>query len=104
MTRSEQSLPIQVHHPDPAGLLPYRPTNTLAVASLVLGIFWIFGIGSALALIFGYVARAQIRKSGERGDGMAIAGVVLGWVGVTTMIVIIVLGSLFVITPMEELT
>jgi hypothetical protein len=49
---------------------------------MVLGIVWVYWIGSILALVFGYVARNQIRERGEGGDGMAIAGIVLGWVGV----------------------
>jgi Domain of unknown function (DUF4190) len=61
-------------------------TNSLAIASLVLGIaqvfFWL--VGAILALVFGYKARRQIDESGGRegGRGMAIAGIVLGWVGV----------------------
>src|SRR5256885_6126540 len=45
---------------------------------------------SILALIFGYVARSQIRQRGQSGDGMAIAGIVLGWIGVATLILVIV--------------
>ncbi|WP_448641680.1 DUF4190 domain-containing protein [Geodermatophilus sp. URMC 63] len=63
------------------GYLPRR-TNGFAIASMVLGIVWIYWIGSVLALVFGYVARSQIRERGEGGDGMAIAGIVLGWIGV----------------------
>ena len=59
-----------------------RRTNGFAIASMVLGIVWIYWIGSVLALVFGYVARSQIRERGEGGDGMAIAGIVLGWIGV----------------------
>ena len=59
-----------------------RPTNGFAIASLVLGIIWIYWIGSILALIFGYIARKQIRERGEGGGGLAIAGIVLGWVGI----------------------
>ena len=66
-------------------------TNGLAIASMVLGIVWVWWIGSILALIFGFVARKQIRESGQRGDGMAIAGIVLGCVGVVTLILVIVL-------------
>jgi Domain of unknown function (DUF4190) len=62
-----------------------RPTSGLAVASLVLGILWLFWIGSILALIFGYIARKDIRKTGKDGGGLAIAGIVLGWVGVGTL-------------------
>jgi hypothetical protein len=49
---------------------------------MVLGITWLWWIGSVLALVFGYIARQQIRERGEVGEGMAIAGIVLGWVGV----------------------
>lgn len=78
---------------------PYAPaaqTNGLAVASLVLGILWIWWIGSALALVFGYIAKSQIDHSHGRmsGRGLAIAGIVLGWVGAATFILMmIVLGN-----------
>lgn len=56
----------------------------LAIASLVLGILFMYGIGSVLALIFGYRARDQIDHSGGNleGRGMATAGIVLGWIGI----------------------
>jgi Domain of unknown function (DUF4190) len=64
----------------------WRPVSTsgFAVASLVLGIVWAFWIGSILALIFGYIALRQVKRSqgSITGRGMAIAGVVLGWVGI----------------------
>lgn len=68
-------------------------TNGFAVASLVLGIVWIMGVGSILALVFGYVAKGQIDTSGGRqtGRGMAIAGIVLGWIGVALLLVMIAL-------------
>ena len=70
-------------YPPPYGYgYPPRRTNGFAIASMVLGIVWIYWIGSVLALVFGYVARSQIRERGEGGDGMAIAGIVLGWIGV----------------------
>ena len=70
---------------------PPRATNGLAIASMVLGILWIYWIGSILALVFGYVARSQIRQRNEGGNGMAIAGIVLGWIGVATLVAAIVL-------------
>ena len=69
----------------PYGGYPYAPpqrTNGLAIASMVLGILWLYWIGSILALVFGYTAKRQIRERGEAGSGMATAGIVLGWVGV----------------------
>jgi hypothetical protein len=68
-------------------------TNGLAVASMVLGIVWLYWVGSILALVFGYVAKGQIdRSEGQQtGRGMAIAGIVLGWIGVAFMILAIIL-------------
>jgi Domain of unknown function (DUF4190) len=66
-------------------------TNGLAIASMVLGIVWVYWIGSILALIFGFVARRQIKARGQKGDGMAIAGIVLGFVGAATLLLVIIL-------------
>ena len=66
-----------------------RGTNGMAIASLVLGIVWIYWIGSILALVFGYVALKQIKARQESGRGMAIVGVVLGWIGVGTGLLVI---------------
>lgn len=67
-----------------------RTTNGLAIASMVLGILWVYWIGSILALIFGYIARKQIRERNQSGNGMAVAGIVLGWIGVGTLLLVIV--------------
>ncbi len=69
--------------------------NGLAIASLVLGILWLWWVGSVLALVFGYSARGQIRRSEgrESGDGLAIAGIVLGWVGVGTLLLFVIVLS-----------
>ena len=83
----------------PLPVVPGIPpkTNGLAVASMVLGIVWVYGIGSILALVFGYQAKKQIDESGgrESGRGMAIAGIVLGWVGVAGLILLILFGLAF---------
>lgn len=71
---------------------PPRRTNGMAIAAMVLGILWLYWIGSVLALVFGYVARRQIRERGESGDGMAIAGIVLGWVGIGFLAIAVVVG------------
>jgi hypothetical protein len=77
----------------PAGPYPASDMNGLAIASLVLGIVWLMGIGSILALIFGYVAKGQIEaaRGAQGGHGLAIAGIVLGWVGVGLILAGIVL-------------
>jgi Domain of unknown function (DUF4190)/Uncharacterised protein family UPF0547 len=69
-----------------------RRTNGLAIASLVLGIIWVYGLGSILALVFGFVAKGQIDRSNgrETGRGMAIAGIVLGSIGVGLLLLVII--------------
>ena len=79
---------VSDHLPDePQEQLPpgeQTTTNGFAVVSLCLGIIWLYWIGSILALVFGYMAKGQINQSGgrQKGKGMAIAGIVLGWIGV----------------------
>ena len=73
-------------------------TNGLAIASLVVGLLWMWWIGSILAVVFGRVALKQIARSesGQSGRGLAIAGIVLGYIGLATLLVAIiavVLGS-----------
>jgi hypothetical protein len=76
-------------HATPAPVAPAR-TNGLAVAALVLGIVWVYWIGSILAVIFGAVALHQIEQSpGQGGRGMAVAGLVLGLVGVGVLVLVL---------------
>jgi len=61
-----------------------RQTSTLAVVSMVFGILgWIVmpWIGSLVAIVTGHMARGEIRRAagGLDGDGMAVAGLVLGY-------------------------
>ena len=63
---------------------PTSTTNGLAIASLVSSIagFVICPVGIILGLVFGYIARNQIDQSGgtQQGRGMAVAGIIIGWV------------------------
>ena len=81
------------------GTMMYQPVSTsgMAVASLVLGIISItlFPIlPSVLAVIFGHAARSSIRQSQGRlvGDGLAVAGLVLGYLGVGILVAMFVMG------------
>ena len=62
--------------PAPPQYPPARPTSGLAITALVLGLVG----GAILAVIFGHVALNDIRKTGKDGKGMAVAGLVLGYV------------------------
>lgn len=71
---------------------PRRDTNGLAIAALILGIVWLGGIGALLAIILGSVALRQIKRSGESGRGLAIAGLTLGIIGFVLPAALVVAG------------
>jgi hypothetical protein len=63
--------------------------NAMAAASLVCSLSgWLCFIGAIFGLIFGFVALNQIKQRGQRGRGMALAGIIIGgilvalWIGV----------------------
>lgn len=61
------------------------PTSTLAIVSLVsalLGFTFVPVAGGIVALVTGYLARSETRASPPKaaGDGMATAGIVMGWI------------------------
>ncbi len=48
------------------------------------------GAAGILALVFGYIARRQIREGNGSGDGMALAGIILGWIWLALFILLVV--------------
>jgi hypothetical protein len=71
---------------------PAPPTSGKAIASLILALFGL----SLFAVIFGHIARSEIKNSRGRlaGDGLAIAGLIIGWIGlgVTLMLLLWLIG------------
>jgi hypothetical protein len=65
----------------PAMAIPPAGTNGLAIASLACGLGqFAFGpLATIPAIVFGHMARSQIRRTGEEGVGLALAGLILGW-------------------------
>jgi uncharacterized membrane protein len=63
-------------------------TNELAIASLCLGIVWIFGIGSAAAIVLALLSLRQIRESDgtQGGRSLAITGLIAGLAGISSLI------------------
>jgi hypothetical protein len=68
-------------------------TNGLAIASLVCSLVVVFGIGSVLGIVFGFVAKSQIRQSNgtQKGNGLATAGIIIGFalIGIFILFVIV---------------
>jgi hypothetical protein len=62
----------------------------MAIAAMVCGIVGVCSIVGILGIIFGTIAKRQIRETGEGGEGMATAGIVLGWIGAAATVLLIV--------------
>ncbi|MGW0830807.1 DUF1707 and DUF4190 domain-containing protein [Streptomyces prunicolor] len=73
--------------PVPPTFLPPRvpPTNGKAVGSLVCGLLIVptLGLTGIPAVILGHTARAEIQRTDENGDGLALTGLIFGWLAVT---------------------
>jgi hypothetical protein len=75
------------------GYAPARPgTNGLAVASFVCGLAFFCGITAPAAVVLGHVALSQIKRTGESGRGLAIAGLVLGYLVIAGWVTLVVIG------------
>jgi hypothetical protein len=87
------NLPYQAYYGPMAPAVPQ--TSGLAVGALVCGIaeFFTMGLAAIPAVILGHIARAHIKETGERGDGMAIAGLVLGYLAIAGWALILLIAA-----------
>ncbi|HNV83498.1 MAG TPA: DUF4190 domain-containing protein [Arenimonas sp.] len=79
---------------------PAKETSTLAITSLISGILgWTLlpWLGSIVAIITGHMARKEIRNNPatKEGDGMALAGLIMGWAMVALSILSLIVIVLF---------
>jgi hypothetical protein len=81
----------------------YPRTSTLAVISLIFGILayaFLPGIGALVAVICGHAARSEIRRAPPGtvdGDGMALAGLILGWIQIVLTVIGVAIFILFLL-------
>ena len=72
------------------GGYPGQPakTNTMAIISLVASCAGLFcGIGSIVGIVLGVIARNQIKQSGENGQGLALAGIIVGGISLALNVI-----------------
>jgi Domain of unknown function (DUF4190)/Domain of unknown function (DUF1707) len=64
-------------------------TNSMAIAALVCGLaeFFTLGLTAVPAVVLGHAARRQLHRTGQQGDGLAQAGLILGWTGIALLAV-----------------
>jgi hypothetical protein len=80
-----QQPPYQAQYPQPYPYAPPRKTNTMAIIALILS-FVFFPVG----LIMGYMAKREIEQTGEDGEGLAKAAIIIGWVHVAILVLVCV--------------
>jgi hypothetical protein len=77
---------------------PYgRPTNSLAILSLVLAFVF-----APAGLITGIIARRQIKQTHEDGDGLALAGIIVGGIATAFFVLLIIVWLIAVIALANE--
>ncbi len=69
-----------------------REMNGLAIAAFVLAIVGLCSPIAILGLILGYVAKGQIARRNNSGEGLARAAIILGWISIVLFILLVVLG------------
>jgi hypothetical protein len=76
--------------------VPIKRNNGLAIASLVCSCAgFVLFLPAVLGVIFGFVARSQIRRSGgtQGGDGLAIAGIIVGFAWIAFLVIVAVVNA-----------
>jgi peptidyl-prolyl cis-trans isomerase B (cyclophilin B) len=83
----------QVYNNSPySNSAPAAPTNGLAITSLVLSILV---CTSLIGAILGHVALSQIKRTGQQGRGLAIAGIAVGWAFSAFWLLFIIVPAIF---------
>ncbi|MDA2891103.1 peptidylprolyl isomerase [Mycolicibacterium sp. BiH015] len=77
---------------------PPRPTNSLAIASLVCAFVF-----APLGVVFGHMSLSQIKRTGEQGRGLAIAGLIVGYLMIVAAIVVVVVSVVMVLFLAQSL-
>jgi peptidyl-prolyl cis-trans isomerase B (cyclophilin B) len=75
-----------------------RTTNALAIVSLVCAFLF-----APLGIIFGHISLSQIKKTGEEGRGLAVAGLVISYLITVLTVVVVTLSVLFVVQVARDL-
>jgi hypothetical protein len=77
------------------GAVPAQKYNGLAIASLICSCLGLFFLPMILGIVFGFVARSQIRQSNgrQRGDALAFAGIIVGFCWAAFFVVTIIVGA-----------
>lgn len=73
------------------------PTNTMAIISLVLAFVF-----APAGLILGFIARKQIKETGEGGAGLALAGIIISIVQIVAGILALIFFIIFFVVLVDS--
>ena len=90
--QSQHGQPPYAGAPFPPPAFYGRPTNSLAIVALILSLTF-----APAGLITGIIARRQIKRTGEDGDGLALAAVIVGGIVTAFFVLMIVIWIIAVI-------
>ena len=72
----------QQPYPPYGAPVPAKPSDNKAIVSFVLSLVWVGGLASIAAVILGHLSRSEARKQGRAPNGLALAGLILGYLGI----------------------
>ena len=64
----------------------YQPSNTMALVGFVMSFF-----NCVVGLIFSIIGMSQIKKTGEPGNGFALAGIIISAVSLVFTVIFLVI-------------
>lgn len=101
-------VPAQRFSPQGSSVLPNAKTNVLSIISLICGVlsvvtfFQLIGLPGIVAIITGHIGLSQIKRRGEQGRGMGLAGLIMGYITVAVGLLFLILGIILVIMLMND--
>jgi hypothetical protein len=71
-------------------LPPYQAQKNdgKAIGSLIASVLWVCGVGSAVGVVLGHLSRGQARREGRPPAGLAMAGLVIGYLGLAATVAV----------------
>ncbi|KUI31298.1 cyclophilin [Mycobacterium sp. IS-1742] len=81
----------------PGGYPRPRTTNSWAVAALVCAL-----LVAPLGIVFGHLSLSQIKRTGEDGRGLALAGLIIGYLMTALTVIVVVLSLLFLVAVAQQ--
>ncbi|MCD7101085.1 DUF4190 domain-containing protein [Pseudoclavibacter sp. 13-3] len=101
-------VPAQRFSSQGGSVLPSAKTNVLSIISLICGVlsvvtfFQLLGLPGIAAVITGHIGLSQIKRRGEQGRGMGLAGLIMGYITVAVGLVLLIVGIILVVMLMND--